>query len=156
MRDGTEMVKLRQGKLGLREEYKRLYILDFEGQRIRWEPSSKSVDKSRSIGKTNKNLLVRVHTICFGAVPIRNITEVREGHQSDVFRSFQGVYGADQCLSIVYGANHDQLNLVAPTELKASQWIIGLRHVIKNASSESEKRRRREIQTNLNFRKYKG
>ena len=63
---------------------------------------------------------------------------MREGHQSDVFRSFQGFYGAAQCFSIVYGTNHDQVDLVAPSESKASQWIIGLRYVINNASSEEK------------------
>ena len=45
MSEGTEMLKVRPGK---KTQYKRTYYLDVERGRIRWEPSSKTVDKSRS------------------------------------------------------------------------------------------------------------
>ncbi|XP_062518362.1 1-phosphatidylinositol 4,5-bisphosphate phosphodiesterase eta-2-like isoform X2 [Corticium candelabrum] len=119
MRDGTEMQKLRSGK---KSSYKRTFFLDLEANRIRWEPSSKSIDKSRIL--------------------IESISEVREGHQSDVFRQRRGLYNQECCLSIIYGSDFKQVDLVAPTELTASQWIVGLRSLIKKATGGDQLHKR--------------
>ena len=75
----------------------------------------------------------------FIEVLVDSITEVREGHQSDVFRQSRGLYNPARCLSIVYGSQYEQLDLVAPTELKASQWIVGLRSLVRKSAGKRNK-----------------
>lgn len=98
----------------------RLYRLEKDGMTIWYESPSK--------GARSKQIFSVMH-----------IEAVREGHQSEGLQKYGYTFPEKQCLTISFKGKRRNLDLAAPTEMEAQQWIHGLNKLIKRVEAMSQR-----------------
>lgn len=72
---------------------------------------------------------------------IEDIEDVRHGHQTEGMQKFAQEIKDNQCFSVIFKGNRKNLDLVASSEEEANHWASGLRKIITNSNSMSQKQK---------------
>jgi Ca2+-binding EF-hand superfamily protein len=104
--------------------------------------SNGGVPQERFFSVSEDNLVVqwmsKRKSAAKSQVPLRDVKEVREGQKSDSFTKRAGIERfKNRSFAIIYGNNHESLDLVALSDDAYRVWTVGIRFLLerRNASS---------------------